>query len=363
MLRELAPRRSLYDEAAAFLELFAAETGRDVSWVGGRCAAVMAEIDATGSYRHTSAELEFGARVAWRNSNRCIGRLSWSSLTVFDRRDVVHPDDMFAALREYLAFATNGGRIRPAIVIFSPRDPATGAGPSIRNDKLVRYAGYQTATGIVGDPAEVEFTELVSELGWRGEGTHFDLLPVVIDVPGRAPCWYEWREGEALEVPIRHPQFEWFEGLGLRWYAVPVVSDMVLEIGGVEYGAAPFNGWFMGTEIGARNLGDQQRYDQLPVIAEHMGLDLRSREMLWKDRALVELNTAVLHSYREAGVTLVDHHTAAEQFMRFVAKEGECGRAVGAEWSWIVPPLAGSATEPFHHEWDNTVRTPGFFYR
>lgn len=363
MLRDLAPRRSLNDEAAAFLELFAAETGRDVSWVRGRRAAVEAEIDASGGYRHAFEELEFGARIAWRNSNRCIGRLSWSSLTVFDRRDVVDPDAMFAALREYLAFATNGGRIRPAIMIFSPRDVATGAGPSIRNDKLVRYAGYPTDTGVVGDPAEIEFSKEVSELGWRGKGTRFDLLPVVIDVPGHEPRFYEWRQGEALEVSISHPHFAWFAELGLRWYAVPVVSDMVLEIGGMEYGAAPFNGWFMGTEIGARNLADESRYNQLPIIAEKMGLDLRSRELLWKDRALVELNTAVLHSYREAGVTLVDHHTAAEQFMRFAAKEGACGRPVGAEWSWIVPPLAASATEPFHHEWDNTVRTPGFFYR
>lgn len=363
MLRDLAPRRSLHDEAAGFLELFAAETGRNAAWVRSRGESVQAEIDATGVYRHTFEELEFGARVAWRNSNRCIGRLSWASLTVFDRRDVLDPDAMFGALREYLAFATNGGRIRPAIMIFSPRDVATGVGPVICNDKLVRYAGYQTGSGVVGDPAEVGFTEAVAKLGWRGAGTRFDLLPVVIEAPGHAPRWYEWREGEALEVSIRHPHFAWFEELGLRWYAVPVVSDMVLEIGGVEYGAAPFNGWFMGTEIGARNLADQERYDQLPVIAEQMGLDVRSRELLWKDRALVELNTAVLYSYREAGVTLVDHHTAAEQFMRFVAKEGACGRAVGAEWSWIVPPLAGSATEPFHRDWDNTVRTPGFFYR
>ncbi|MFD2354446.1 nitric oxide synthase oxygenase [Nonomuraea ferruginea] len=31
------------------------------------------EIARRGSYTHTSEELEFGARVAWRNSNRCIG--------------------------------------------------------------------------------------------------------------------------------------------------------------------------------------------------------------------------------------------------------------------------------------------------
>lgn len=363
MLRSLAPSEGLAIEAARFFELFAAETGIGPDWTRQRVAQVEDEIHATGTYRHTFDELEFGARVAWRQSNRCIGRLLWASLAVFDHRQVLGPDAMFDALREYLAWATNGGRIRPGIAVFAPQDPRSGVGPRIRNGKLVRYAGYETSEGIIGDPAEVEFTREVEELGWRGARTAFDLLPVVLDVPGHEPRWYEWGPDEALEVPISHPTLPWFSELGLRWYGVPVVSDMVLEIGGIRYGAAPFNGWFMGTEVGTRNLGDVDRYDQLPRIAERMGLDRRSREMLWKDRALVELNTAVLHSYREAGVTLVDHHTAAEQFMRFVDREQRCGRPVTGEWSWLVPPTAGSLTRPFHEEWSNDVRTPGFFYR
>ena len=31
-----------------------------------------------------------------------------------------------------------------------------------------------------------------------------------------------------LEVPLRHPQLAWFSELRLRWYAVPVISDMYL---------------------------------------------------------------------------------------------------------------------------------------
>jgi len=57
----------------------------------------------------------------------------------------------------------------------------------------------------------------------------------------------------------------------------------------------------MGTEIGARNLGDVNRYNLLPVIAERMGLDTRSDRTLWKDRALVELNVAVLSSFARHG--------------------------------------------------------------
>ena len=48
----------------------------------------MREIDLTGTYWHTTEELAFGARVAWRNNARCIGRLYWRSLQVRDLRDV-----------------------------------------------------------------------------------------------------------------------------------------------------------------------------------------------------------------------------------------------------------------------------------
>ena len=68
-------------------------------------------------------------------------------------------------------------------------------------------------------------------------------------------------------------RYEWFADLGLRWHAVPAISNLCLEIGGICYPAAPFNGWYMGTEIGARNLADVYRYDLVPVVADRLGLD------------------------------------------------------------------------------------------
>lgn len=40
---------------------------------------------------------------------------------------------------------------------------------------------------------------------------------------------------------------------------------MLLEIGGLEFPAAPFSGWYMSTEIGTRNLCDPHRYNILEV--------------------------------------------------------------------------------------------------
>jgi nitric-oxide synthase len=169
---------------------------------------------------------------------------------------------------------------------------------------------------------------------------------------GGAPELFEVPRDAVLEVPLVHPDLEWFADLRLRWHAVPAISNMPLRIGGITYPAAPFNGWYLNTEIGARNLADADRYDLLPVIAARMGLDTRSVRTLWKDRALVELVTAVQHSFDLAGVTMADHHTESERFLTHVAREEAAGRRCPADWSWIVPPMSGGLTPVYHRYYD-----------
>lgn len=60
----------------------------------------------------------------------------------------------------------------------------------------------------------------------------------------------------------------------------------------------------MSAEIGARNFGDVKRYNLLPAIAQRIGLNRRSKLSLWQDRALIELNRAVLHSFSRALETM-----------------------------------------------------------
>src|SRR6185503_4774974 len=66
------------------------------------------EIAATGTYTHTLHELEFGARVAWRNSARCIGRLYWKSLRVRDLRHLRAPEDVARECVTHLRESTRG---------------------------------------------------------------------------------------------------------------------------------------------------------------------------------------------------------------------------------------------------------------
>ncbi len=310
----------------------------------------------------SSDELTQMARIAWRNNSRCIGRLFWQSLELLDARAAETPAEVFEACLRHLEFATNGGRIRSAVTVFREAD-STGSGIRIWNRQLIRYAGYRNDDGtFLGDPEQAAFTAKLREMGWSppASKTAFDVLPIVIQFPGQRPEIFEIPREAILEVPISHPEFDWFAQLGLKWHALPVVSDMALIGQGHRFTAAPFSGHYMSTEIACRNFGDENRYNLLPTVAAHMGLEIKSLRSLWKDRAMIELNTAVLHSFRQAGVTLVDHHTASEQFMRHVDKEEHCGREVPGDWSWLVPPLSGSACPVFHRYYAEEILDPAF---
>lgn len=327
-----------------------------------RLGQIKKEINRTNEYVHTFEELEHGARMAWRNSNRCIGRLFWPSLQVFDERGVTREDDIFNALCRHIEFATNDGKIRPTITIFHPKQQGRER-VRIWNHQLLRFAGYETEHGIIGDPASITLTKELEKMGWKGERTPFDILPLVIQVDENKPRWFPIPEDIVVEVDITHPDIPHFEELQLKWYAVPIISDMKLEIGGIEYTAAPFNGWYMETEIGARNFADEQRYHMLPKVAELLHLDMSKHATLWKDKALIELNIAVLHSFKQKGVSIVDHHTAATQFKRFEEQEVKCGREITGDWIWLIPPISPATTHIFHKPYKNKVVSPNYYYQ
>lgn len=354
-------KRGRHTAAVDFVRRCYAECDRETA-VDERLTEIWHAIGRTGSYTHTSMELEHGAKMAWRNSNRCIGRYFWDRLQVRDCRTATTAEAVYDELVSHITTATNDGNIVPTISVF-PADLAENPSIRIWNHQLIRYAGYETESGVVGDPDSVALTNYCQSRGWSGEGTQFDVLPLVIQVGDQEPVLFELPDEIVREVPLSHPDHDWFAELGLRWYAVPIVSDMILEIGGIRYPAAPFNGWYMGTEIGSRDLGDTDRYDTLPAIASRLGVETANDRSLWKDQALTVLNQAVLHSFDEQGVRIVDHHTAAEQFKQFERDEAEADRSVTGDRSWLLPPNAASTTHIFDNEYDDTVNTPNFVYR
>jgi nitric-oxide synthase, bacterial len=354
--------KSPLEEAEVLLRQYYSEIDAQ-SVIKPRLVQVRDEFARTGTYTQTYDELTFAARLAWRNSIRCIGRLYWQGLTVRDFRHVTTAEEMFQAIFEHIEYADNGGNIRPTMTVFRPQLPDQPS-PRVWSPQFFRYAGYAPEDGpILGDPGNREFTDIAISLGWKPPQTrsNFDLLPVVVNAAGQPPEFREIPPHLVREVNIVHPEFPWFAELGLKWYAVPAVSCMLFDAGGVLYPAAPFNGWYMGTEIGARNFTDTYRYNLLPEVARRMGLDTTRDALLWKDRALVEINVAVIYSYEQAGVKLMDHHSAAQSFDKFEEMEKSKGRPVYTKWSWVVPPMSGSTVPVFHREWQELELKPNYF--
>lgn len=352
---------SILEQASSFVRQIHDEAGTS-RLAFERIAQIEREIIVTGTYRQTLAELEAGARLAWRNAGRCIGRLHWDSIQVRDCRQLNDHASIFEALSTHVRQATRGGDLVPMVSIFPPAD-ASGRSWRIWNPQLIRYAGYREAGGgVVGDPMQADLTERILALGWKPERRgRFDVLPLVIQSPSGEVRWFELPPDAVLQVPIAHPDYPWFGQLGLRWYALPAVSDMRMSIGGVEYPLAPFNGWYMSTEIGARNFSDEDRYNMLYEVATRLGLDTDDDASLWRDRAALELTRAVTVSFRLAGVRIADHHQASQDFVLFVQNEHEAGRSVPMRWSWIVPPVGGGTTGVFFLDEDHfrdEVRLP-----
>src|SRR4051794_17934067 len=149
-----------------------------------RLAEVLAEIVATGTYTHTAEELTVGAKLAWYNHTRCIGKLYWRSLTVRDCREVTSPEGIRDECFEHQRVVHNGGRIKPTIPIFAPDAPGKPAA-RLRNGQIVAYAGYRNADGsVLGDAAAIPVTELAQSCGWDPAAkTPFDVLPLIVETP------------------------------------------------------------------------------------------------------------------------------------------------------------------------------------
>ena len=363
---EQAGRRDhrMLRKATEYVSKVAKELGWDQGDLRGRLQEIGEEIAACGTYTHTYEEMCYGAQMAWRNASKCVGRLAWKQLMIRDLRHVNHPDDMFEELKEHLRAANNGGKVNPTVSLFRPMRPGEPWGPRIWNPQLIRYAAYRLSDGkIMGDPANLALTEAILNLGWTPPHprTPWDILPVVIEVPGMQPSLYELPEDLVLRVHIKHPKYEQISHLGLQWYVIPAITNFRLEVGGISYGCCPFNGWYLVTEIG-RDFTDDYRYDKLEAIAEAIGLDTSSIQTMWRDEAFLEINKAVLYSFQKNKMTIVDQHSASRQFLTHDIREKKAGRECPGQWSWVVPPLGGTTCPVYHHEMRDFFLEPQYYY-
>ncbi|XP_071508919.1 nitric oxide synthase 3-like [Diadema antillarum] len=316
-----------------------------------RLYEVQMAIKETGTFQLTEAELIFGAKSAWRNLPQSKCRIYWNKLQVFDGRKVTTSREMFEMICKHLLYATNKGSVRPAITIFPARNGDGQRDFRIWNSQLVGYAGYRQPDGsVLGDPSNLEFTDVCRALGWRSARTRFDILPLVLQVNGDDPEVFDIPPELVHEVELVHPELRWFIDLRLKWYTMPSCANFLLDVGGIQFPACPINEWYVATDIANIALCGAKRYNMLKMVAERLGLDTSSSDSLWKDRTLVEMNVAVLHSFQQYGVTIMDHHTASAEFMKFFATEHRVRGGCPTDWRAVVSPLTASLTSLFYQE-------------
>jgi len=180
----------------------------------------------------------------------------------------------------------------------------------------------------LGDPAQVQLTKDIIALGWQPPTpkTRGDILPLVAMAEGGEPVFAALPPELTQLVRIAHPQYPKMADLDLEWGKFPALSRLGFEIGGVQYTASPFIGWFMDAEIGVRNLADTFRYNVLPEVARTIGWSSSTHpfdeipgheRLLWLSKAQAELNYAVYCSFQRAGVTCTSSLTASQSWTTF----------------------------------------------
>lgn len=254
------------------------------------------------------------------------------------------------------------GILSCVVFAFAPKRP-NRLGHKVWNQQLLAFAGYRQEDGtILGDPMTASLTDAIIALGWEPPAirTRWDLLPLVTVADGDVPFITPIPADAFPVVNISHPDPRRalaFEKLGLSWVPAPALSGLGFDLGGLQYTAAPFIGWFMDAEIGVRDLADSFRYNCLPEIVA--ALDLigqdqqydelpQNQQLLLLSQAQAELNYAVHWSFTQAGVRMSDTLTAATMYTNFDDQHLEThGFRLPADPYWLAPPQ-GSIVPIWH---------------
>ena len=239
---------------------------------------------------------------------------------------------------QHLKLATGGTNIQSVMTVFRPQRSDEIWGMRFWSSQFVRYAGYvlddEKENNVLGDPANIEFTSfLVDRKLWvpPSPRTAFDVLPLVLKIPNNDVLFVQELPKEVIhEVNIEHPDHPTMKDLGYKWAAVPAISNFTMNLGGIKYPCAPFNGWFLSTEI-ARNL--LERYNAVGPLASTFGIN--TNDKMLHQKVSVELETAILYSFERNDFTMVDPMTVGKSFLTHCKRERKMGRECPAQWSWI----------------------------
>ena len=152
--------QDLYIQAEAFIssmQQFESKPADSRKWAQ-RLLEIRESIETTGSYTHTSEELAFGAKLAWRNSNRCIGRHYWRQLDVFDCRSITDASQIYKALERHVEQSYNGGSIKSTVSILL-QERLTAKQPTPSAYSITNSYDMQDLNNLMGQSSAIHTTK------------------------------------------------------------------------------------------------------------------------------------------------------------------------------------------------------------
>lgn len=245
---------TLLREAREFIAIYSKEKALSADYAHGRFVEIEASVKITGAYDLSVDELEFGAQLSWRNAPKCANRSKYQELTVLDCRHVQTNTGAFESILEMLDASISSGATIARMAVFRPKQKNEKQGPRIWNKMILRFAGYRLLSGeVLGDPVDVDFTEMLQKrFGWipPDPKTAWDVLPILMQLDEtKCPELFKLPSTHVPIVHVRHPDMPGLNSLNLRWFGIPVVSSLELTIGGLQFTAIPFLGWFADNEV------------------------------------------------------------------------------------------------------------------
>ena len=79
-----------------------------------------------------------------------------------------------------------------------------------------------------GDPAAASITQFLQRLGWKGKGTPWDFLPMLLSGADNKPRFFDIPDELCIRVHIEHPSIEAITDMDLQWFAVPGFNSSLL---------------------------------------------------------------------------------------------------------------------------------------
>ena len=240
-------------EVREFFEQYKAYVDMDDDAYRARIAEVMAEIQATGTYTHTTDELTVGAKLAWYNHTRCIGKLYWRSP---DRPRLPRRHRRRGHPRRVLRAPARRPQRRPHQADDHDLRPDAPGKPAarLRNGQIVAYAGLpQRGRHRARRRRRArDHRRSRSRCGWEPEHkTPFDVLPLIVETPTASSAPTRSPTTSIWEIDLEHPTLPGLNDLGLKWYGFPSIANKGMTIGGITYPTSPFTGWYLAPEISA----------------------------------------------------------------------------------------------------------------